>query len=171
MMKKGKNNYRLFDMAKPLIKSKDKKFWIIVSVVFLIDQFSKQLVYNHFIDYKGNEISLFPFLNLVLVWNYGISFGMLDDIEQGQIVFVALSVFLVLILYYWYKKGKNIQLVLPISLIIGGAIGNIMDRLKYSAVLDFIDFDLWGWHYPTFNIADIAIVLGVIAMLMLKKKL
>ncbi len=158
-------------MAKPLIKSKDKKFWIIVSVVFLIDQFSKQLVYNHFIDYKGNEISLFPFLNLVLVWNYGISFGMLDDIEQGQIVFVALSVFLVLILYYWYKKGKNIQLVLPISLIIGGAIGNIMDRLKYSAVLDFIDFDLWGWHYPTFNIADIAIVLGVIAMLMLKKKL
>jgi signal peptidase II len=158
-------------MAKPLIKSKDKKFWIIVSVVFLIDQFSKQLVYNHFIDYKGNEISLFPFLNLVLVWNYGISFGMLDDIEQGQIVFVALSVFLVLILYYWYKKSKNIQLVLPISLIIGGAIGNIMDRLKYSAVLDFIDFDLWGWHYPTFNIADIAIVLGVIAMLMLKKKL
>jgi signal peptidase II len=158
-------------MAKPLIKSKDKRFWIIVSVVFLIDQFSKQLVYNHFIDYKGNEISLFPFLNLVLVWNYGISFGMLDDIEQGQIVFVVLSVFLVLILYYWYKKGKNIQLVLPISLIIGGAIGNIMDRLKYSAVLDFIDFDLWGWHYPTFNIADIAIVLGVIAMLMLKKKL
>ena len=60
---------------------------------------------------------------------------------------------------------------MPISLIIGGAIGNIMDRLKYSAVLDFIDFDLWGWHYPTFNIADIAIVLGVIAMLMLKKKL
>ena len=158
-------------MAKPLIKSRDKRFWIIVSVVFLIDQFSKQLVYNHFIDYKGNEISLFPFLNLVLVWNYGISFGMLDDIEQGQIVFVVLSVFLVLILYYWYKKGKNIQLVLPISLIIGGAIGNIMDRLKYSAVLDFIDFDLWGWHYPTFNIADIAIVLGVIAMLMLKKKL
>lgn len=158
-------------MAKPLIKSKDKKFWIIVLVVFLIDQFSKQLIYNHFIDYKGNEISLFPFLNLVLVWNYGISFSMLDDIEQGQIVFVALSVFLVLILYYWYKKGKNIQLVLPISLIMGGAIGNIMDRLKYSAVLDFIDFDLWGWHYPTFNIADIAIVLGVIAMLMLKKKL
>ena len=158
-------------MAKPLINSRDKRFWIIVSVVFLIDQFSKLLVYNHFIDYKGNEISLFPFLNLVLVWNYGISFGMLDDIEQGQIVFVVLSVFLVLILYYWYKKGKNIQLVLPISLIIGGAIGNIMDRLKYSAVLDFIDFDLWGWHYPTFNIADIAIVLGVIAMLMLKKKL
>ena len=149
-------------MKKYFVRYKSiQRFLLLISLVLILDQYSKYLVYQYFIE-NDEIISVLPFLNLIIIWNYGISFGMLNNVAQGQVIFSTLALFIIIILIFWYKKTKNAQLVSPIALIIGGAIGNIIDRINYGAVLDFIDIYAFGWHYPAFNIADSFIVLGVI---------
>ncbi|WHQ46974.1 MAG: signal peptidase II [Candidatus Midichloria sp.] len=155
-------------MKKILQKAETRKFLFFIALILFLDQVSKYAIYNYF-SLHEEIIKVFPFLNLVLVWNYGISFGILNDIEQGQIILSTLAVFIIILLIFWYQKTKNSQLVLPLSLIISGAVGNIIDRTNYGAVLDFIDLHVFGWCYPTFNIADSAIVIGTFMCLFIKK--
>ena len=144
------------------------KFLLVISGILIFDQYTKYLIYDYFTS-NDEIISVMPFLNFILVWNYGISFGMLNSITGGQVIFSTLALFIIIILIFWYRKTKNAQLIMPISLIIGGAIGNIIDRINYGAVLDFIDVHAFGWHYPAFNIADAFIVLGAIICFSIKK--
>ena len=106
------------------------------------------------------------FLNLVYVSNKGISFGMLQQGSDGQVLFAAFSAVVALGLAIWLARSSDSRLMAAsIGLIIGGAIGNAIDRLHLGGVADFFDFDLYGYHWPAFNIADAAIVAGVIGLL------
>ena len=122
----------------------------------LSDQFSKLFIVKNL--YVGERINILPFFNLVHVRNKGITFGLLSGSLQ-PIVLVILSLVIVAFLINYAHKNKNYRPFL--SLIIGGAIGNIIDRIVYGSVVDFLDFYLGRHHWPAFNIADSAIVIGV----------
>ncbi len=108
-------------------------------------------------------IVITSFFNLSYVWNHGITFGMFNTHDRSQLFIICVSV--VIILYFLYLVRyliyENICVVLGCGMIIGGAIANIIDRIKFGAVFDFLDFHVFGYHHPSFNIADAAIVIGV----------
>jgi signal peptidase II len=114
----------------------------------------------------GPAIELTPFLNLVLVWNRGVSFGMLGAADFGPWPFVALSAVIVAGLAIWLWRLDRLWLALAVGAVIGGALGNVVDRIAYGAVADFLDFHLRGYHWPAFNVADSAIVIGVAAIVL-----
>lgn len=125
----------------------------------LSDQLSKLFIVENL--YVGERINILPFFNLVHVRNRGVTFGLLSGNLQ-PIIFVILSLIVVGFLIDYARKNKNYQPF--ISLIVGGAVGNIIDRLAYGSVVDFLDFYLGKHHWPAFNIADSAIVIGVFVL-------
>ena len=125
----------------------------------LSDQLSKLFIVRNL--YVGESINILPFFNLVHVRNKGVTFGLLSGSLQ-PIVFVILSLIVVGFLIDYARKNKNYRPFL--SLIVGGAIGNIIDRIVYGSVVDFLDFHLGRHHWPAFNIADSAIVIGVFVL-------
>ena len=126
----------------------------------LSDQLSKLFVVKNL--YLGESINVFSFFNIVRVQNRGVTFGLLSGTLQ-PIVLVILSLVVVWFLADYARKNENYRL--PVSLIIGGAVGNIIDRIIHQSVIDFLDFHLGRYHWPAFNIADSAIVLGVFVLL------
>ena len=153
------------------IKFLSKNFYIsflIVISIFIIDRISK--IYVIFLEKKNNisEIFLSKFLNIHLVWNEGIAFG-LFNFEKSNLYniltfFIFLIILLIIYMSYHNKGFKRYSLLM----IIGGALGNIFDRIFSKAVPDFIDFHVGNFHWFIFNIADIFITLGVIFMIMLE---
>ena len=139
------------------------KKYRLVALLFIFtllsDQLSKLFVVKNL--YVGESMNILPFFNLVHVRNKGITFGLLSGSLQ-PIVFVILSLVVVGFLIDYARKNKNYRPFL--SLIIGGAIGNIIDRIVYGSVVDFLDFHLGKHHWPAFNIADSAIVIGVFVL-------
>ena len=138
------------------------KFLIIFSI-FLIDQVSKYQIINIF-EFQNEAIYLSSFLNLQLIWNEGIAFGLLsfeNDLYYNSITFVIIIV--ILILLFLIKNDDQYSYFY--SIIVGGALGNLIDRIRYSSVPDFIDFHIYNFHWFVFNIADIFISLGVICLI------
>jgi signal peptidase II len=134
--------------------------FLIAALVLLIDQLSKLLVIN---SINSEEyIELLPFFNIVFVKNTGVTFGMLRE-TAPPFVFALSSVAIVALLLAWTRNRVCYQL--PAVLIASGAIGNAIDRLAHGAVIDFLDFHLLGYHWPAFNIADSAIVVGTLILL------
>ncbi len=137
-------------------------------VVILIDQFTKYIAMTSVesIILKTNgvhtHIKKTSFFNLVLVWNRGISFGVFNN-NNSIITTVLLLIILAIVVYIFYIlwKNNNLLLMFCYSLMLGGAIGNIIDRINYGAVIDFIDVHLGDLHWPAFNIADSCICIGV----------
>lgn len=112
-------------------------------------------------------IALTPFFNIVLVMNRGVSFGMFGG-APGWVPW-ALSAFAVLIaaaLLIWMRVAKGAMLVAALGLVAGGALGNVIDRLRFGAVVDFLDFHVGAWHWPAFNVADAAISIGVLLLIL-----
>ena len=106
-------------------------------------------------------ILLLPVLNVVMVWNQGISFGILEsNSPRMALVFIALSLALSLAMFIWLAINTQKVVAIALGLIIGGALGNVMDRVRFNAVADFIDFHYQEYHYPAFNVADSCIVIG-----------
>ena len=138
-------------------------FLIFISIFFLIDRYSK----NEILNILQNEKYLFinDFLNLNLVFNTGIGFG-LFSLESGFLYhLISFLIFLIiLVLLFLMIKSNSIEKFF-FSLIIGGAVGNLYDRIIFKAVPDFIDFHYNNFHWFTFNAADIFISLGIIFML------
>ncbi len=126
----------------------------------LSDQLSKLFVVKNL--YLGESINVFSFFNIVRVQNRGVTFGLLSGTLQ-PIVLIILSLVVVWFLMDYARKDKNYRP--PVSLIIGGAVGNIIDRIIHQSVIDFLDFHLGRYHWPAFNIADSAIVIGVFVLL------
>jgi len=122
----------------------------------LSDQLSKLFIVRNL--YMGERINVLPFFDIVRVQNKGVTFGLLSGTLQ-PIVFIILSLIVILFLIDYARKNKNYRSF--ISLIVGGAIGNIIDRIVYGSVVDFLDFHLGMHHWPAFNVADSAIVVGV----------
>ena len=137
--------------------------FLILSIIAL-DQVTKLAILRRDVVDIYPEMEITSFLNLVLVTNKGISFGLFSRYEVGWLISI-LTIGIVVVLFIWMRKLERAILALPFSLIIGGAIGNLIDRLNYGFVVDFIDFHFFGWHWPAFNIADSAITVGVIFLL------
>ena len=140
--------------------------FLLVILVFLFDRLSKVKIINYVLKDGNNNIYINDYLNLDLVWNRGIGFGLLD-MESG-ILYHLLSFLILLIIFvliYIITKSNNIDKFLY-SMILGGALGNFYDRVIYYSVPDFIDIHYNNFHWFTFNIADIFISLGIILILL-----
>jgi signal peptidase II len=134
----------------------------VAAAVFVVDRVSKELLLGVLREH-GPVVELMPFFNLVMVWNRGVSFGMFQSGEAGRWLLSALAVAIVVGLVAWLRRVEVWYLAVGLGGIIGGALGNVFDRLWYDegAVADFFDFHVAGWHWPAFNVADAAIVVGV----------
>ena len=141
---------------------------LIVFSIFLLDRLSK--IYVIYLDKKflGSELLLSKFLNIRLIWNEGIAFGLLsfnETIFYNALTFLILII--ILIIFFMLSKSNGIKKY-SLMMILGGAIGNIYDRIFYKAVPDFIDFHIGNFHWFIFNVADIFITLGVIFMIIIE---
>lgn len=137
---------------------------IIATLGVIVDQVFKILMVDYMTAYPyGIEVT--SFFRLVMVWNSGVSFGMFSGGETTRWVLIGLSTFISLVLVVWLARAKERLLGYALGMILGGAIGNIVDRIHYGRVADFFDFDLYFMRWPAFNIADILIVCGVAVML------
>lgn len=137
---------------------------IVASAVIILDQATKWWVVTIFMN-PPRVVDVWPFFSVVLVWNRGVTFGFLDDTPfWGQWAFVGLALAIVAVLLLWLRRAETKWRAAAIGLIIGGALGNVIDRVNYGAVADFLDFHVTGYHWPAFNIADSAITLGVAIM-------
>jgi lipoprotein signal peptidase len=107
-----------------------------------------------------------PFgFDLTMVWNRGVTFGMLaGDAPWTQAALGALALGIAGFLLRWMARAENRTTALALGAVVGGAVGNVIDRARFGAVVDFFDAHAWGWHWYVFNIADAAIVLGVLAL-------
>jgi signal peptidase II len=137
-----------------------KFLWISI-VVFALDQWSKITVIDTMALYES--IQILPFFNLTYVHNYGAAFSFLHDAGGWQRwFFTGIAVVVSAVILWWLSNTTKSQKLLPIAftLILGGAIGNVYDRIVYGYVIDFLDFYINNWHWPAFNLADSAIFLG-----------
>ena len=128
---------------------------LIVFAVIALDQATKYLIVKSLTAYDAIEV--FPFLHIVNVRNTGAAFGMFKSL--GSNFFVIVSV--VAVGFMVYLIMKNAYNLFGLSLILGGAIGNLIDRLVYGKVVDFIDFSVGSFHWPSFNVADSALTVGI----------
>jgi len=139
--------------------------WVVLAVVIvLIDQVTKIAIERAF-DY-GDVHPVTGFFNLVLTYNKGAAFSFLASASGWQkhfltVIGIGASLF---ILYLLARHGSQKLFSLALAMILGGAIGNVIDRLAYGHVVDFLDFHAGGWHWPAFNMADSAIVGGAILL-------
>ena len=137
----------------------------IAVLILVLDQASK-LAMVDFVLAPPRVIEVLPFFNLVLVFNKGVSFGVFGG--DGSWQAWGLSVLAVIIcvgLLVWQWRHPEGHKALAVGLIVGGALGNVIDRLRLGAVVDFLDLHAAGWHWPAFNVADSAIALGVLVII------
>lgn len=137
------------------------RFWWLVLLVLVADQLSKIWVLNHFS--LGESVELLPVFNFTYARNYGAAFSFLGDAGGWQRwLFTGIAVVVTLVLSVWLARLQKTQwkLSLALTLIVAGAIGNLIDRSLYGYVVDFIHVYYQNWHYPIFNIADCAITVG-----------
>ncbi len=112
-------------------------------------------------------IPVTPFFNLVIGWNRGVSFGLFGgDSGLNSWILVLIALAIVVMLLLWLRRAETPWMAAAIGLIIGGALGNVIDRLVAGAVADFLDFHLAGYHWPAFNVADTAIAVGAAALIL-----
>ena len=138
-------------------------FGIIVALtVLILDQISKHWMLHAYKLPERAPVEITPFLNMDMVWNTGISFGMLGEFGvSNAMALIILAVFICAALVAWMAKIDDRFLTRAIGMVLGGAMGNIVDRYHFGAVFDFIDLHIGNYHWPAFNIADAAIVIGV----------
>ena len=144
-----------------------KNFYIFLSFIILVlvlDYYTKFFVLTQLLTEKGN-MQIYSCLNFIKVWNQGISFGIFSSVNHSDIIFSILSIIIIGWVFLWQASQKRIILSIASGMVIGGALGNILDRIKYGAVFDFIDVFYSDWHYPAFNIADSFICIGVLIIL------
>ncbi len=137
-----------------------RNFYLTASLVFILDRLTKHLVL--LADYHRTE--LLPFLALVKVWNRGIAFGLFSSADAANLFF-ALATALALVVVLYLGRRANTMARLGYGLIFGGGLANLVDRVVFGGVLDFIDLHVGGLHWPAFNLADLAITIGVIVLL------
>ena len=142
-------------------KALPKKGSIVIGLlVFVLDQLSKFWVLEHV--GPGESMHVFPCLNFLLAYNPGVTFGLLRAYSNVHYMLLVVGVcVLSCIVTVWWWRAENALQRYATAIILFGALGNLVDRLRFRAVVDFIDFHIHGWHWYTFNLADSAIVLGV----------
>lgn len=143
-----------------------RKGLAVAAAVIILDQISKWWILGTVMQ-PPRVIPLTPFFNLVLGWNRGISFGFFDSGGWLSAWFLPLAaVAISAALAVWLYRVRHLRAAVCIGLIIGGAMGNLIDRLRFGAVADFLDFYAWGYHWPAFNLADSAITVGAVVLIL-----
>lgn len=144
----------------------DRQAMALVALTLIADQASKELLLRYLLRIGTVRSVIDGFFQLVIVWNRGVSFGLLSGdgalppwILSGVAIAVCIGLFL------WLRRTDSRLAGWGIGLVMGGAIGNVIDRARWGAVFDFADFHVHEWHWPAFNVADAAIVIGVGLML------
>ncbi len=139
---------------------------LLAVVVTVLDQISKLwIVYSVMAPPRIIEVT--PFFNIVMVWNRGVSFGLLSDgAFWVQYAVGALAIVICVVFAVWLVRATSRMVATGLGLVIGGAAGNFIDRALHGAVADFLDFHAFGYHWPAFNIADAAITVGAAALLL-----
>jgi len=142
--------------------------WLGLSfLAVLLDQLSKLLIADNMQLYQS--INIMPYVNLTYVHNTGAAFSFLSEAGGWQRwFFAALAIVIGSVIAVWLSrlKAHETLMAVSLSLVLGGAIGNLIDRLAYGYVIDFLDIYVQSWHWPAFNVADSAITLGVVLMLL-----
>ena len=139
--------------------------FLIISIIFTLDRVSKTYIINLFNETQFDEIYLLSFINIYFIWNEGIAFGLLDF--QNNLIYNFITCIIVvisLIILYLAFNNKN-YVGYFFAIILGGSLGNLFDRIKYSAVPDFIDIHVGNYHWFIFNVADIFISLGIVCLI------
>jgi len=151
---------------------KNKKLFflgvVIAIIAMFLDLLSKRLTFA-LLETKApfDHIEVFSFFNLVRVWNHGVSFGMFNQLESAHIIFSTIVSAITIVMLVWLYRNRKTYLTWALGLIIGGALGNLADRIQNGAVADFLDFHLASYHWPAFNLADSFVFIGV-AMLLIE---
>ncbi|NQU61057.1 MAG: signal peptidase II [Rhodospirillales bacterium] len=138
----------------------------LAALVLILDQVTKWWIVTSVMQ-PPRVIPVTPFFNLVMGWNRGVSFGMLSDhpwISTWLLPLTTLAITGVLVV--WLYRTDRLWAALGIGLVIGGALGNLVDRLRFGAVADFLDFYAFGYHWPAFNVADSAITVGAATIIL-----
>ena len=152
-----------------IVKNFNKSLLINISLtllIFLIDRISKIYVINLDKNFSGSEIFSSKFLNIYLIWNEGIAFGLFSSNENNIYnILTLLIIFVIIIIFYMITQSQGLQKY-SLLMILGGALGNVFDRILYKSVPDFIDFHINEFHWFIFNVADIFITIGVICMIL-----
>ena len=151
--------FSLKDKKDFFLKKENIYFFLMILSIFIFDRISKNYIINNFSD---NTYYINDFINVNLIWNIGIGFGFLSTDSTLLYSLVTIVIGLVIFyLIYIFLISENLDKFV-FSLILGGAFGNIYDRLTYKAVPDFIDLHYSNFHWFTFNVADIFITIGII---------
>lgn len=134
----------------------------VVSLDQAIKAWMLTLVFN-----PPRVLEITPFFNLAPAWNRGVSFGLLaHESPWAPWLLAALAVAIVVFLLRWLSRAENALIAVALGLVLGGAVGNAIDRLRFGAVVDFLDFHALGWHFWAFNLADSAITVGAGTLLL-----
>lgn len=139
--------------------------FIIIVFGFTVDRLSKILILNFFYKNNFQDYYLNDFINLILVWNKGIAFGIFESETFFYHIITSLIFLILCFLFILIFSSKSKFESCSLAIILGGASGNFFDRIYYSAVPDFIDFHYKNYHWFTFNVSDILITLGVLSVL------
>lgn len=134
----------------------------VAAVVAGLDQLSKMLVYGYLAE-TAPLVPVTPFFNLVSAWNTGVSFSMFNNLGgMGVYILSAFSLMVAGFLIWWLSREQGRLMQVALGMVIGGALGNVIDRLRMGAVFDFLDFYCSGYHWPAFNLADSFICIGAL---------
>lgn len=145
---------------------KQVMIYILSLIVIVLDQLTKGLMLVYIP--QGTSVTVYPFFNLVSVRNRGISFSMFSgNSTLMPLILTAVALAFCIGIVVWLGREKDRRVRVGLALILGGAIGNIIDRVRLGAVVDFLDFYIGEYHWPAFNIADSAICIGVVLILIL----
>ena len=144
----------------------DRHAMALVALTVVADQISKEVLLRTLLK-QGSSINIIDgFFQLVVVWNSGVSFGLMGgDRALPPWILSAVAIAVCVGLFVWLRRTDRRLTGWGIGLVMGGAIGNVIDRARWGAVFDFADFHVHQWHWPAFNVADSAIVVGVGLML------
>lgn len=139
---------------------------LVALICLLLDQGTKLWLLHDFNLASRGAVPVLPFLDIVLVWNRGISYGLFQqDSATGRVILAAFTMAATIGLWIWSVRAERRFLSLALALVIGGALGNGVDRILYGAVVDFVHFHVGSFSWYVFNLADVWIVAGVIGLL------
>ena len=138
----------------------------LAAAVLILDQITKWWIVFTVMQ-PPRVIPVTPFFNLVMGWNRGVSFGMLDsDSQAAAWILSLLALAITAALGVWLYRADRLRVAFGIGLVIGGAVGNVIDRVRWGAVADFLDLHWAGYHWPAFNVADSAITVGALVLIL-----
>ncbi|MEJ8571784.1 signal peptidase II [Microbaculum marinum] len=138
----------------------------VAAAVFLVDRVHKWVMLGPVGIGVNDVIPVTPFFDLMLVWNRGVSYGLFQqDSAGGRAILVGINIVAAVVLWIWLARAQSRLTAVSLGLVIGGALGNGLDRVIYGAVADFFHLHAFGYSWYVFNLADVAIVAGVIGLL------